>query len=86
MLASAFLAVAAAAERARNPGPAGQIPLTRNEIASLFTSLIIKPADERPHRLRWSAWRRRHQHRAQAMPLPAASPKTHEDHDLRLEY
>ena len=65
MLASAFLAIAAAAERARNPGPAGQIPLTRNEIACLFDALINKPADDTPHRLRWSAWRRRHQHRAQ---------------------
>jgi SRSO17 transposase len=65
MLASAFLTIAAAAERARNPGPAGQIPLTRNEIASLFAHLITKPADDTRHRLRWSAWRRRHQHRAQ---------------------
>ncbi len=38
MLASAFLAITAAAEHARNPGPAGQIPLTRNEIASLFAT------------------------------------------------
>jgi hypothetical protein len=65
MLASAFLAIAAATERAGNPGPAGQIPLTRNEIASLFTHLTIKPANGARHRLRWSAWRRRHQHRAQ---------------------
>ena len=34
MLASAFLAIAAAAEHARAPAPAGQIPLTRNEIAA----------------------------------------------------
>lgn len=65
MLAAAFLTVAAAAERARNPDPPGQIPLTRNEIASLLTSLIIKPPDDTSHRLRWSAWRRCHQHRAQ---------------------
>jgi len=65
MLASAFLAIAAAAERARTPGPAGQIPLTRNEIASLFAHLITRPADDARHRMRWSAWRRRHQHRAQ---------------------
>ena len=64
MLAAAFLAVAAAAERRRDPRPDGQIPLTRNEIASLFTSLIIKPPDSARHRLRWSGWRRRHQYRA----------------------
>jgi SRSO17 transposase len=66
MLAAALLTVAAAAEHARTPPPAGQIPLTRNEIAALLTTLIIKPPDDAGHRLRWSAWRRRHQHRAQA--------------------
>ncbi len=66
MLASAFLTVAAEAGRARNPHPDGHIPLTRNEIASLFASLVIKPAHDAWHRLRWSSWRRRHQHRAQA--------------------
>jgi SRSO17 transposase len=64
MLASAFLT--AAAERARNPHPDGQIPLTRNEIASLFTHLVTMPAHDTRYRLRWSAWRRRHQHRARA--------------------
>ena len=65
MLAAALLTVAAAAESRRDPGPDGQIPLTRNEIASLFTALIIKPAHDAWHRMRWSSWRRRHQHRAQ---------------------
>ena len=65
MLASALLTVAAATERTRNPDPDGQIPLTRNEIASLFTHLITRPVHDAPHRMRWSAWRRRHQHRAQ---------------------
>jgi SRSO17 transposase len=65
MLASAFLTIAAAAEHARAPAPAGHIPFTRNEIASLFTSLIITPAHDTWHRMRWSSWRRRHQHRAQ---------------------
>ena len=64
MLASAFLTIAAAVERARNLDHTGQVPLTRNEIARLFASLIIKPADEAWHRLRWLAWRRHHQHRA----------------------
>jgi SRSO17 transposase len=64
MLALAFLSIAAAAEHASHPAPADQIPLTRNEIASLFAALIIEPARDTRHRLRWSAWRRRHQHRA----------------------
>jgi len=62
MLAAAFLTIAAALERARSPDPPHLILLTRNEIARLLT-----PAEHGlPHRLRWSAWRRRHQHRARA--------------------
>ena len=64
MLALAFLSIAAAAEHARRPAPAELIPLTRNEIAGLFSALIIAPAPARGHRLRWSTWRRRHQRRA----------------------
>jgi len=64
MLAAALLTIAAAAERQRDPDPDRQIPLTRNEIASLLTGLIIKPPHSPTHRLRWSAWRRRHQYRA----------------------
>jgi SRSO17 transposase len=64
MLALAFLTITAATERAGHPPPDDQIPLTRNEIAALFSTLIIKPVTGTPHRLRWSAWRRRHQHRA----------------------
>ena len=63
MLALAFLTIAAATEHA-SPPPQDQIPLTRNEIAALFGTLIIEPARDARHRLRWSAWRRRHQHRA----------------------
>lgn len=66
MLASAFLAVTAAAERAKTPALAGQIPLTRNEIAHLLATVILNPGRHEQYRLRWSAWRRRHQHRAQA--------------------
>ena len=66
MLALAFLSITAAAEHAGSPPAADQIPLTRNEIAALFSTLIIWPASGRGHRLRWSAWRRRHQHRARA--------------------
>jgi SRSO17 transposase len=64
MLALAFLSIAAATEHTRHPAPAGQIPLTRNEIASLFDALIIEPVRDTRHRLRWSTWRRRRQHRA----------------------
>jgi SRSO17 transposase len=64
MVALAFLTVTAATEHATRPPPPGQIPLTRNEIARLFTSLTGKPARSRQHLLHWSEWRRRHQHRA----------------------
>jgi len=64
MLVLVFLTIAAATEHTRHPPPAGQIPPTRNEIATLFGTLIIKPARDTGHRLRWSAWRRRHQHSA----------------------
>ena len=64
MAALAFLTVTAAAEHTRRPPPPGQIPLTRNEIARLFTSLTGPPARRPQHLLHWSAWRRRHQHRA----------------------
>jgi SRSO17 transposase len=63
MLALAFLSIAAATEHA-SPPPADQIPLTRNEIAALFSTLTIDPAKDTRHRLRWSTWRRRCQHRA----------------------
>ena len=66
MLACAFLTVAAAAEHARGARPAGQVPLTRNEIARLAAALIIQPASGARHRLHWSAWRRQHQHTARA--------------------
>ncbi len=62
MLALAFLSIAAATEHA-SPQPEDRIPLTRDEIAVLFSTLIINPVNDTRHRLRWSAWRRRHQHR-----------------------
>jgi SRSO17 transposase len=64
MLAAAFLTIAAATEHENRPPPDGQVPLTRNEIARLLTALSIWPAQDACHQLRWSAWRRRHQHRA----------------------
>jgi SRSO17 transposase len=64
MVALAFLTVTAATEHASRPPPPGQIPLTRNEIARLFTSLTGQPPRGPQHLLHWSEWRRRHQHRA----------------------
>ncbi|MET9771993.1 IS701 family transposase [Streptomyces sp. NPDC006415] len=66
MLAHAFLAVVRADEHARHPAPDGLIPLTCNEIQKLFTTLVVRPVRDAAHQLRWSAWRRRHQARAQA--------------------
>ena len=63
MLAHAFLAVTAATEHARAPAPAGLIPLTASEIRHLFTTMTTT-VRHAAHRLHWSHWRRRHQHRA----------------------
>ena len=64
MLAAAVLTIAAALESLRTPAPAGQIPLTRNEIARLFAGHTTKHPHDHRHQIRWSNWRRRHQHRA----------------------
>ena len=64
MLAAAAPTIAAALEHAHGPGPADQIPLTRNKIAHPLSSLTIRPAHDTSHQMRWSRWRRRHQHRA----------------------
>ena len=63
--ALAFLTITALAGHDRPP-PAGLIPLTRNEIARLAAALAISPARDAAYWLRWSAWRRRHQHTARA--------------------
>ncbi len=63
MLALAFLTMASVTERDQRPPPAGMIPLTRNEIAHLAAAMAAQPTHGQ-HWLRWSAWRRRHQHRA----------------------
>jgi SRSO17 transposase len=64
MLAHALLVVIAANEHADRPAPAGMIPLTCSEIRRLLTVLVVAPrrVPACPHA--WSAWRRRHQHRA----------------------
>lgn len=66
MLGYAFLAVVALTERLRRPPPPGVIALTCNEIQHLFAALVLRPAGDWWHRLRWSWWRRRHQARARA--------------------
>ena len=63
MLALALLTVAAAAEHAQPP-PQQMIPLTRNEIARLLAAPGARAGHDPRYRLRWSAWRRRHQHTA----------------------
>jgi SRSO17 transposase len=64
MLAHAFLVMAAVTERICRPPPSGLIPLTCNEVQHLFAALVARPVQDLGHRLRWSAWRRRHQARA----------------------
>jgi len=64
MIAHALLAVLAA-QTDQLPADGGLIALTCNEIRRLFTVLIIEPARALACPLTWSAWRRRHQYRAQ---------------------
>jgi hypothetical protein len=41
------------------------IPVTVPELLRLLRNIVIPPPRrDRPYRLHWSAWRRRHQHRA----------------------
>jgi SRSO17 transposase len=64
MIAHALLAVLAADEHTDRPAPADMIELTCAEIRRLFITLIVEPARALACPLRWSHWRRRHQHRA----------------------
>jgi SRSO17 transposase len=68
LLAYIYLAVAAALQRRQEAGPdlaAGLIPVTVPELLRLLRGTVIPPPRrDQPHRLHWSAWRRRHQHRA----------------------
>jgi SRSO17 transposase len=68
LLAYAFLAVAAAMQRARD-GSAdtlGLIPVTIPELLRHLRGTVIpEPRRDRAHRDAWSQWRRRHQYRAQ---------------------
>jgi SRSO17 transposase len=68
LLAYAFLAVAAACQRARdgNPGELGLIPVTIPELLRKLRGTVIpEPRRDQPHRAAWQVWRRRHQYQAQ---------------------
>jgi SRSO17 transposase len=68
LLACIYLAVAVALQRQHEPGSdpdAGLIPVTVPELLRQLRDVVIPPPRrDRPHRLHWSDWRRRHQHRA----------------------
>jgi SRSO17 transposase len=68
LLACLHLAVAVALQRQRDAasGPdTGLIPVTIPELLRLLRDTVIPPPRrDRPHRLHWPTWRRRHQHRA----------------------
>jgi SRSO17 transposase len=68
LLAYLYLAVAVALQRqqeASSDPDAGLIPVTVPELLRLLRDIVIPPPRrDRAHRLRWSAWRRHHQHRA----------------------
>ena len=67
LLAYIYLAVATAVHRQHDLGLdlAGLIPITAPELLRLLRDTVIPPPRrDRAHRLHWSFWRRRHQHRA----------------------
>jgi SRSO17 transposase len=68
LLAYIYLAVAVAIQRqheASSDLEAGLIPVTVPELQRLLRDTVIPPPRrDRAHRLHWSTWRRRHQHRA----------------------
>jgi hypothetical protein len=68
LLAYAFLAVAAALQRAcdAKPGELGLIPVTIPELLRHLRGTVIpEPRRDKAHRDAWSLWRRRHQYQAQ---------------------
>ena len=66
LLAYIYLAVALQRQQDAGSGlDAGLIPITVPELLRLLRDIVIPPPRrDRAHRLHWSAWRRRHQHRA----------------------
>lgn len=69
LLAYIYLTVAVALERARDAGTGiatAMIAITVPEMTRLLRGTVIPlPRRDQAHRLHWSEWRRRHQHRAQ---------------------
>jgi SRSO17 transposase len=82
MLAMAFLAVATAAQRRRNPSPEELIPITVNELRRLFDALVIGRTATITHILDWSIWRRKHQATARKCHYRRRSQAL--EHDLLL--
>jgi SRSO17 transposase len=68
LLAYIYLAVVVAVQRQqdnRSDLAAGLVPVTVPELLTLLRDIVIPPPRrDRAHRLHWSTWRRRHQHRA----------------------
>jgi SRSO17 transposase len=67
LLAYIYLAIAAAVQRQHDPSPelAELIPITAPELLRLLRGTVIPPPRrDQAHKLHWSFWRRRHQHRA----------------------
>jgi SRSO17 transposase len=68
LLACIYLAVAVALQRQQDTASdlaAGLIPVTVPELLRLLRGTVIPPPRrDLAHRLHWSTWRRRHQHRA----------------------
>jgi SRSO17 transposase len=68
LLAYIYLAITAAVQRQHDTGAgldAGLIPITVPELLRLLRDTVIPPPRrDQAHRLHWSTWRRRHQHRA----------------------
>ena len=68
LLAYAFLAVAAACQRARDSsaGILGLIPVTVPELLRQLRGTVIpEPRRDKAHRDAWALWRRHHQYHAQ---------------------
>jgi SRSO17 transposase len=68
LLAYIYLAVAVAGQRQQDASSdldTGLIPITVPELLRLLRDTVIPPPRrDRAHRVHWSTWRRRHQHRA----------------------
>ena len=73
LLAYIYLAIAVAVQRQQEAGSdldAGLIPITVPELLRLLRDIVIPPPRrDRPHRLHWSTWRRRH-----PAPRPPSPP------------